>query len=47
MKILFAPSVMEYEKLKAGTEALLEGVQQIPDTGASAQCPEMAGEKSD
>ena len=31
MKISFAPSVMECEKLKAGTAALLEGIQQIPE----------------
>ena len=31
MKISFEPSVMECEKLKAGTEALLEGMQQIPE----------------
>ena len=31
MKISFAPSVMGYEKLKAGTEALLEAMKQIPE----------------
>ena len=31
MKILFAPSVMGCEKLKAGTEALLEEMKQIPE----------------
>ena len=31
MKISFAPSVMGYEKLKAGTEALLEEMKQIPE----------------
>ena len=31
MKISFAPSVMGCEKLKAGTEALLEAMKQIPE----------------
>ena len=31
MKISFAPSVMGCEKLKAGTEALLEEMKQIPE----------------
>ena len=31
MKISFAPSVMGCEKLKTGTEALLEAMKQIPE----------------
>ena len=31
MKISFAPSVMGCEKLKAGTEALLEEMKEIPE----------------